>query len=233
MPTRPAFPATASLSPTAPRWRRSTGSRKRTRRSRPPTVPGTLHDVDFMVKDSKRFADSGGWGYAAFNYDAASDTFAPATRLTTAAGERRQVRVRVPHDSEGEGLRVHGVREAVNRAHQGEQRAPLDYLFFVFLFGAGNAAAVSRMSSARRSWSSRSSAPTRIEAFAPGISEALRVAFADQRLPWRCDLHEQLVVAHQRDDLLATVERVLPEHLARADPRHRAQLVEEEINRAL
>ena len=27
-----------------------------------PTVPGTQHDVDFMVKDSKRFADSGGWG---------------------------------------------------------------------------------------------------------------------------------------------------------------------------
>src|SRR5271169_979956 len=24
-------------------------------------VPGTLHDVDFMVKDSTRFADSGGW----------------------------------------------------------------------------------------------------------------------------------------------------------------------------
>ena len=44
-----------------------------------PTVPGTLHDVDFMVKDSKRFADSGGWGWGAFDYDAASDTFAPAT----------------------------------------------------------------------------------------------------------------------------------------------------------
>jgi hypothetical protein len=44
-----------------------------------PTVPGILHDVDFMVKDSKRFADSGGWGWAAFNYDAASDTFTPAT----------------------------------------------------------------------------------------------------------------------------------------------------------
>jgi hypothetical protein len=43
------------------------------------TVPGTLHDVDFMVKDSKRFADSGGWGWAAFNYDAASDTFTPGT----------------------------------------------------------------------------------------------------------------------------------------------------------
>jgi len=40
-----------------------------------PTVPGLQHDVDFMVKDSKRFADSGGWGYGVFEYDAASDTF--------------------------------------------------------------------------------------------------------------------------------------------------------------
>ena len=44
-----------------------------------PTVPGTQHDVDFMVKDSKRFGDSGGWGWGAFEYDAASDTFRPAT----------------------------------------------------------------------------------------------------------------------------------------------------------
>jgi len=43
------------------------------------TVPAGLHDVDFMVKDSKRFADSGGWGWGAFNYNAASDTFTPAT----------------------------------------------------------------------------------------------------------------------------------------------------------
>jgi hypothetical protein len=43
------------------------------------TVPGTLHDVDFMVKDSKRFADSGGWGYAVFDYDAKSDAFTPGT----------------------------------------------------------------------------------------------------------------------------------------------------------
>ena len=43
------------------------------------TVPGALHDVDFMVKDSKRFADSGGWGYAVFDYDAKSDTFTPGT----------------------------------------------------------------------------------------------------------------------------------------------------------
>jgi hypothetical protein len=40
-------------------------------------VAGTQNDVDFMLKDSKRFADSGGWGYAAFKYDAASDTFRP------------------------------------------------------------------------------------------------------------------------------------------------------------
>jgi hypothetical protein len=40
-----------------------------------PLVAGTLHDIDFMVKDSKRFADSGGWGYGAFDYDSASDTF--------------------------------------------------------------------------------------------------------------------------------------------------------------
>jgi mono/diheme cytochrome c family protein len=44
-----------------------------------PTVPGTQHDVDLMLKDSKRFADSGGWGYGAFEYDAASNTFTPAT----------------------------------------------------------------------------------------------------------------------------------------------------------
>ena len=44
------------------------------------TVPGTQHDVDFMVKDSKRFADSGGWGWAVFVYDAASDTFRSGTK---------------------------------------------------------------------------------------------------------------------------------------------------------
>jgi hypothetical protein len=44
-----------------------------------PTVPNTQHDVDFMVKDSKRFADSGGWGYAEFEYEASSDTFRVGT----------------------------------------------------------------------------------------------------------------------------------------------------------
>jgi hypothetical protein len=43
------------------------------------TVPGSQHDVDFMAKDGKRFADSGGWGYAFFKYDSAGRTFTPAT----------------------------------------------------------------------------------------------------------------------------------------------------------
>jgi Cytochrome P460 len=42
-----------------------------------PVVAGALHDVDLMVKDSKRFADSGGWGYAEFEYDQASASFRP------------------------------------------------------------------------------------------------------------------------------------------------------------
>jgi hypothetical protein len=42
------------------------------------TVPGRQHDVDFMVKDSKRFKDSGGWGWGAFEYDSASAKFTPA-----------------------------------------------------------------------------------------------------------------------------------------------------------
>ena len=48
-----------------------------------PTVPGVQHDVDVMVKDSKRFADSGGWGYGYFRYDATSDSFTPATLQDT------------------------------------------------------------------------------------------------------------------------------------------------------
>jgi hypothetical protein len=48
-----------------------------------PIVPGALDDVDFMVKDSKRFADSGGWGYGVFEYDATTDTFRPGDLTDT------------------------------------------------------------------------------------------------------------------------------------------------------
>ena len=40
-------------------------------------VPDTLKSVSFIVKDSKRFQDTGGWGYAQFHYDASADTFTP------------------------------------------------------------------------------------------------------------------------------------------------------------
>ena len=49
----------------------------------PPVQPDTQHDVDFMVKDSKRFADSGGWGYGEFEYDPKTDTFTPGTTASS------------------------------------------------------------------------------------------------------------------------------------------------------
>jgi hypothetical protein len=41
------------------------------------TIPGSLSEVSFMVKDSKRFSKTDGWGYATFTYDGASDTWKP------------------------------------------------------------------------------------------------------------------------------------------------------------
>jgi hypothetical protein len=38
-------------------------------------VPDVFKQAFVMEKDSKRFPKSGGWGYAVFNYDAASDKF--------------------------------------------------------------------------------------------------------------------------------------------------------------
>jgi len=40
-------------------------------------VPDSLRRVSFIQKDSKRFPDSSGWGYAQFLYDKASDAFKP------------------------------------------------------------------------------------------------------------------------------------------------------------
>jgi hypothetical protein len=42
-----------------------------------PLMPVSQHDVDFMVKDSKRFPDGHGWGYGEFELDPASNTFRP------------------------------------------------------------------------------------------------------------------------------------------------------------
>jgi Cytochrome P460 len=43
----------------------------------PVNVPGTVKSVAFIEKDSKRFPDTNGWGYAEFTYDAASAAFKP------------------------------------------------------------------------------------------------------------------------------------------------------------
>jgi hypothetical protein len=40
-------------------------------------VPDKLKDLAVLVKDSKRFADSGGWGYGVFDYDVVSGGFKP------------------------------------------------------------------------------------------------------------------------------------------------------------
>ena len=46
--------------------------------SAPDTVPGDLIEAEFIEKDSKRFPDTHGWGYAMFDFDAASGAFKPA-----------------------------------------------------------------------------------------------------------------------------------------------------------
>jgi hypothetical protein len=40
-------------------------------------VPDSFAEAFLMEKDSKRFPDTGGWGYAQFNYDPATDRFTP------------------------------------------------------------------------------------------------------------------------------------------------------------
>jgi Cytochrome P460 len=48
----------------------------------PVQSPGTLHDIDFMVRDSKRFTNPDHWGFAQFNYDDKSQSFSPLGRGT-------------------------------------------------------------------------------------------------------------------------------------------------------
>ena len=49
-------------------------------------VPDVFSQIFVMEKDSKRFAKSGGWGYAVFNYDAASDKFSPDPKSPSDCG---------------------------------------------------------------------------------------------------------------------------------------------------
>ena len=49
-------------------------------------VPDVFSQAFVMEKDSKRFPKSGGWGYAVFNYDAASDKFTPDPKSLSDCG---------------------------------------------------------------------------------------------------------------------------------------------------
>ena len=79
----------------------------------PTTVPGALHDIDFMVRDSKRFPDTGNWGYAQFNY---------GVRDLQAARHRQRMRLRLPYQGQSQGLRVHRLRQAVRAVRRRNRR---------------------------------------------------------------------------------------------------------------
>jgi hypothetical protein len=49
-------------------------------------VPDVFKEAFVMEKDSKRFPKSGGWGYAVFNYDTASDKFTPDPKSPSDCG---------------------------------------------------------------------------------------------------------------------------------------------------
>ena len=71
-------------------------------------VPDVFSQAFVMEKDSKRFSKSGGWGYAVFNYDPASDKFTADAKSPSDCGYACIA-------SEGEGLHLPPVPEALNR----------------------------------------------------------------------------------------------------------------------
>src|ERR1700682_2174184 len=57
-------------------------------------VPDVFSQNFVMEKDSKRFPKSGGWGYAVFNYDAASDKFTADEKSLADCGHSCHVAVK-------------------------------------------------------------------------------------------------------------------------------------------
>jgi hypothetical protein len=56
-------------------------------------IPESLQDLFFIEKDSKRFPSTKGWAYAVFDYDRASDRFAPNKTGTINCGYACHTRV--------------------------------------------------------------------------------------------------------------------------------------------
>jgi len=57
-------------------------------------VPDTFKQAFVMEKDSQRFPKTGGWGYAVFNYDAATGTFSPDAASPADCGHKCHVAVK-------------------------------------------------------------------------------------------------------------------------------------------
>jgi hypothetical protein len=57
-------------------------------------VPDVFVQAFVMEKNSKRFPNTGGWGYAVFNYDAASDKFTPDPKSLSDCGQTCHVAVK-------------------------------------------------------------------------------------------------------------------------------------------
>jgi hypothetical protein len=57
-------------------------------------VPDFFSQAFVMEKDSKRFPKTGGWGYAVFNYDAASDKLTPDPKSLSDCGHTCHVAVK-------------------------------------------------------------------------------------------------------------------------------------------
>ena len=70
-------------------------------------VPDVFTQAFVIEKDSKRFPKTGGWGYALFNYDAATGKF-------TADRGHRRLRALMPCGGEEQGLHLPSVPDAVN-----------------------------------------------------------------------------------------------------------------------
>jgi hypothetical protein len=79
------------------------------------TVPGTLHDVDFMVKGQQEVRGQRRMGICGLRiYRRVRHVRARHIGQQTAAGKRRQMRIRVPYDCEGKRLRLHRLHKALS-----------------------------------------------------------------------------------------------------------------------
>jgi hypothetical protein len=72
-------------------------------------VPDVFKQAFVMEKDSKRFSKTGGWGYASVQLRRRIGQVQPRSQ------QPRRLRIRVPYASEGEGLHLPPLPEALNR----------------------------------------------------------------------------------------------------------------------